>query len=95
MVNCVVRRHLCAEPLAGRLPAPAHAARDDQVPARMFGERGAAKPTERYERSPFDVLGLVLRWLSHIHNHRFVSLEPFSQRCWIDVFYRHRAILIF
>ncbi len=95
MINCVVRGHLCAKSLAGRLSAPAHAARDDEVPSGMLGERGAAKPAKRNKRSPFDMLGLILRWLSHIHKHGPFSLEPFSQRCGINVFYRHRVILTF
>ena len=56
----------------------------------MLGKRGEAKPAKGNERSPFDMLGFVLRWLSHIHNHGPFSLEPFSQRFGINVFYYHR-----
>jgi len=89
MINRLLRGHLCAKPLAGRLPTPAHAAHDDEFAARMFGERGAAKPAKRYERGPLDMLGVVLRWLAHIHNHGLIGLLPFSQRCGINVFNRH------
>ena len=44
----------------------------------MLGERGAAKPAKRYERGPLDMLGVVLGWLAHIHNHGLISLLPFS-----------------
>ena len=89
MINRLLRGHFCAKPLAGRLPASAHVAHDDELAARMFGERGAAKPAKRHERGPLDMFGVVLHWFAHIHNHGLISLLPFSQRCGINVFNRH------
>ncbi len=61
----------------------------------MLRERGAANPAKWDERRPFDMLGVVLSRLSHIHKNGLFSLNPVFQCCGIDVFYRHRVILIF